>query len=413
VENKDKDVLQKTVRINRFLAMSGIASRRAAEDVVLAGEVRVNGQVVESLGTQVDPDKDTVTVRGKRVSVAEHMVYILLNKPKDYITTAKDEQERRTVYDLLSVKERVFPIGRLDRNTTGVLLFTNDGFLASKLMHPSSEVKKEYHVSIDHSLDESHRDKLMKGIYLDDGKTAPAEITLIPGTKNKEVVVTIHEGRNRQVRRMFETLGYEIIRLHRVSYGGVTADGLARGKWRFLTDQEVRKLKGLVGTKDESTRPGGRRGRSTRPKFKTADKKFQATDSAFDLSATSETPSNTTRARSGETVRPSKPEFKSIGGKFKSAGPKFKSTRGKFKSDGTEFKSMGGKFKSSGTEFKSAGPESRSASKKFSPSGAKFKSPGAKFKSSGTASKPTESKTYTVDTKSKTMRHRKAPRSVH
>jgi 23S rRNA pseudouridine2605 synthase len=232
--------------------MAGIASRRAAEEVILSGNVRVNGKVVESLSTQVNPETDAVTVRGKRVSVAEHMVYILMNKPKDYITTAKDEKERRTVYELLTIKDRVFPIGRLDRNTTGVLLFTNDGFLATKLMHPSSEVKKVYHVSLDHSLDEEHREKLKKGIYLEDGKTAPAGIEPIPGTKNKEIVVTIHEGRNRQVRRMFETLGYEIMKLHRVSYGGVTADGVAKGKWRFLTDPELKKLQALVEKKKTS-----------------------------------------------------------------------------------------------------------------------------------------------------------------
>jgi 23S rRNA pseudouridine2605 synthase len=234
--------------------MSGIASRRAAEEVIRAGNVKVNGKVVEDLGTQVDPSVDTVTVRGKRVAIAEHMLYILMNKPKDYITTAKDEKERRTVYELITIKDRVFPIGRLDRNTTGVLLFTNDGFLATKLMHPSSEVKKIYHVSLDHSLEEDHRDKLQKGIYLEDGKTAPASIEPIPGTKNKEIVVTIHEGRNRQVRRMFETLGYEIMKLHRVSYGGVTADGLARGKWRFLTDPEIKRLKLLV-EKSKTSKP--------------------------------------------------------------------------------------------------------------------------------------------------------------
>ncbi|HLP15847.1 MAG TPA: pseudouridine synthase [Bacteroidota bacterium] len=243
--------------------MSGIASRRAAEEVVLAGEVRINGKVVESLGTQVDPEHDTVTVRGKRVAVAEHVIYIIMNKPKDYITTAKDEKDRRTVYDLLSIRERVFPIGRLDRNTTGVLLFTNDGFLATKLMHPSSEVKKEYHVSIDHSLDEAHRDKLCKGIYLEEGKTSPAEIVPIPGTKSKEIVVTIHEGRNRQVRRMFEALGYEIVHLNRISYGGLTAAGLAKGKWRFLTNQEIRSLKSLVG-QSEGT-PSASRAKTSRP----------------------------------------------------------------------------------------------------------------------------------------------------
>jgi pseudouridine synthase len=280
VENKNKDILQKTVRINRFLAMSGVASRRAAEELVLVGEVRVNGKVVESLATQVDPERDAVTVGGKRVQAADRLIYIIMNKPKDYITTAKDEKDRRTVFDLLSIKDRVFPIGRLDRNTTGVLLFTNDGFIATKLMHPSSEVKKEYHVSIDRSLDEEHREKLSKGVYLDDGKTAPAVIETIPGTKNKEIVVTIHEGRNRQVRRMFESLGYEIVHLNRISYGGVTAAGLARGKWRFLTAPEIRRLKSLAGIESDDTR---RPGSHSRPKPKPKPKRSTANAGTGDL----------------------------------------------------------------------------------------------------------------------------------
>lgn len=227
--------------------MAGIASRRAAEELITAGEVKVNGSVVTDLATKVHTINDTVTVNGKRASVAHNLIYILLNKPKDYITTVSDEKGRRTVMDLVNVRERVYPVGRLDRNTSGVLLLTNDGDLANKLMHPSTEVVKSYHVSLDKSLDEAHADKLVKGVYLEDGRTAPCELDIIPGTKSKEVVMHIHEGKNRQVRRMFESLGYEIEKLHRIEYAGLTLSGLGRGRWRFLNEKEIRGLKRLAG----------------------------------------------------------------------------------------------------------------------------------------------------------------------
>jgi 23S rRNA pseudouridine2605 synthase len=227
--------------------MAGVASRRAAEELIRSGEVAVNGKVVAELPTKVNTVKDTVTVNGKHVSVAHNFVYILLHKPKDYITTVSDEKGRRTVMDLVNVRERVYPVGRLDRNTSGVLLLTNDGDLANKLMHPSSEVIKSYHVSLNTSLDEAHAHKIVNGVYLDDGKTAPCELDIIPGTKSKEVVLHIHEGKNRQVRRMFESLGYEIEKLHRTGYAGLTLSGLARGRWRFLNEKELKRLQRLVG----------------------------------------------------------------------------------------------------------------------------------------------------------------------
>ena len=247
MEDKGQDVLQEVVRLNRFLAMAGVASRRAAEELIVAGEVKVNGSVVTDLATKVHTTNDTVTVNGKPVSVAQNLVYILLHKPKDYITTVSDEKGRRTVMELVNVRERVYPVGRLDRNTSGVLLLTNDGDLANKLMHPSSEVVKSYHVSLDKSLDEAHAHKLVSGVHLEEGKTAPCEIDIIPGTKSKELVMHIHEGKNRQVRRMFEVFGYDIDKLHRVEYAGLTLSGLARGRWRFLTEREVRGLKRLAG----------------------------------------------------------------------------------------------------------------------------------------------------------------------
>lgn len=227
--------------------MAGIASRRAAEELIVAGEVTVNGTVVTDLSTKVHTLNDNVTVNGKRISVARNLIYILLHKPKDYITTVKDEKGRRTVMDLVQINERVYPVGRLDRNTSGVLLMTNDGELANKLMHPSSEVVKSYHVSLNASLDQAHAEKLVRGIYLEDGKTAPCELEIIPGTRNKEIVLHIHEGKNRQVRRMFESLGYDIEKLHRTQYAGLTLSGLGRGRWRFLTEKEIRNMKRLAG----------------------------------------------------------------------------------------------------------------------------------------------------------------------
>ena len=154
--------------------------------------------------------------------------------------------------DLVNVNVRVFPVGRLDRNTTGALLLTNDGMLANALMHPSSQVIKSYHVSLNSSLDQAHAQKLVRGVHLEDGKTAPAELEIIPGTKSKELVLHIHEGKNRQVRRMFEIFGYEVDRLHRISYAGLTLQGVGRGHWRYLTPKEIKNLKAATQLKKES-----------------------------------------------------------------------------------------------------------------------------------------------------------------
>lgn len=223
--------------------MVGVASRRAAEEMIANGEVEMNGEVVKELGTKVNPASDVVKVNGQTYTLAQKLVYIILNKPKDFITTANDEKGRRTVLDLVNSRERIYPVGRLDRQTTGVLLLTNDGMLANKLMHPSSEVIKTYHVSLDKGLDTAHAEKLASGVFLEDGKTAPAELEIIPGTKNREIIIHIHEGKNRQVRRMFESFGYEIDRLHRVEYAGLNVQGLQRGMWRYCTDREIKQLK--------------------------------------------------------------------------------------------------------------------------------------------------------------------------
>jgi len=239
------------IRINRYLSMCGIASRRKAEELVLAGSVRVNGEVVRDLALRVSPGRDAVEVDGKRVRVVAARLYLVLNKPKDSITTLSDERGRTTVMSMVRARERVYPVGRLDRNTTGVLLLTNDGTFAHRLMHPRFEVPKSYRVSCDRSLAREDLERLRAGVPLEDGRTAPADVALLPGGRGKEIGITIHEGRNRQVRRMFEALGYGVLRLDRVAYGPVTKEGLARGGTRSLTRAEVRALKKLAGYTDD------------------------------------------------------------------------------------------------------------------------------------------------------------------
>lgn len=239
-----------TVRINRYLSMCGIASRRKAEELVLSGKVEVNRQVVTDLATKVRPGIDKVFVQGKQAVQAHDHLYLVMNKPKDTITTLSDERGRTTVMSLLKTRQRVYPIGRLDRNTTGVLLFTDDGDFANRLMHPKFEVPKSYHVTLDRALLPEHRDRLRKGIGLEDGPTAPAEVYMIPNGRGKEIGIVIHEGRNREVRRMFEHFGYTVTKLDRVAYGPVTKEGLSRGETRSLTRPELRALRAMAGMDD-------------------------------------------------------------------------------------------------------------------------------------------------------------------
>ncbi|MEW6509489.1 MAG: pseudouridine synthase [Bacteroidota bacterium] len=238
-------------RINRFLSMCGISSRRKAEELVRAGKVEVNRKVVTELATKVDPSRDTVFVDGKRAVPTRGYLYLVLNKPRDAITTLSDEKGRTTVMSMVRTKQRVYPVGRLDRNTTGVLLFTNDGQFAHRLMHPRYEIPKTYRVTCSAPLSTGHLEALRRGVELEDGRTAPTDIYVIPGGRRREIGVVIHEGRNRQVRRMFESLGYEVQKLDRVAYGPVTKEGLARGATRSLTRQEVRALKTMAGYSDE------------------------------------------------------------------------------------------------------------------------------------------------------------------
>ena len=230
--------------LNKFLAHCGVAARREAAEIVKAGTVKVNGHVVTEPGHKVSA-KDDVRVNGKKIFLAKNLVYILLNKPKDYITTTDDPQGRKTVLDIIkkATPERIYPVGRLDRNTSGVLLLTNDGELSQKLTHPSNEIRKVYHVTLNKHLEKKDFDQILKGAILEDG-AAGVDVLAYADSKDKtQIGVEIHSGRNRIVRRIFETLGYEVRNLDRVMFAGLTKKNVTRGKWRFLTEKEVRDLK--------------------------------------------------------------------------------------------------------------------------------------------------------------------------
>lgn len=238
---------ERLVRINRYLAMSGIASRRAADQLVVAGRVTVNGLLITEPGLRVDPKTDEVIVDGRRLAEPEaRKVYILFNKPRNVITTSNDEKNRDTVLDHVSVKERVYPVGRLDRKTTGVLLLTNDGDLAHKLMHPSSNVKKEYIAVLDNKFPHALLLQLTGGMRLKDTgeKVMPCQARILDD--GLQVWMSIHEGKNHQVRRMFETLGFEVKRLERIAYAGLKVGELRRGEWRYLGRKEIQQLQQLV-----------------------------------------------------------------------------------------------------------------------------------------------------------------------
>jgi 23S rRNA pseudouridine2605 synthase len=231
------------IRLNKFLANAGICSRREADEFILSGAVTVNGQVVTELGTKV-LRTDQVVFHDAPVSL-EKKVYVLLNKPKDYVTTSDDPQQRKTVMDLVKnvCPERIYPVGRLDRNTTGVLLLTNDGDLASKLTHPKFLKKKVYHVFLDKNVDPQDMERIKEGIDLDDGEVHADAIEYCNENDKSQVGVEIHSGKNRIVRRIFESLGYRVVKLDRVQFAGLTKKNLRRGDWRFLTEKEVDMLR--------------------------------------------------------------------------------------------------------------------------------------------------------------------------
>ncbi len=231
------------IRLNKYIASTGLCSRRQADDYIKNGLITINGNLVSELGTKVKPGDD-VRFNGERLKM-ERNVYILLNKPKDHITTVKDNYAKRTVLDIIAgaCKERVYPVGRLDKNTTGVLLITNDGELTKKLTHPSSNKKKIYHVHLDKAAKKGDLMKIAEGITLDDGFIAADSINYVNENDKTQVGIEIHSGRNRIVRRIFEHLGYKIKKLDRVYFCGLTKKGLQRGEWRFLSDKEIAILK--------------------------------------------------------------------------------------------------------------------------------------------------------------------------
>lgn len=232
-------------RLQKYLAKCGIASRRKCEEIILEGKVRVNGNTVTELGTKINPEVDTVEVDGKVIS-SERKVYILLNKPVGYVTTMSDEKERPTVMELLDgVKEKVVPVGRLDMFTSGLLLLSNDGDFVYKVTHPKHETTKTYIVKTRGVPRESDLEKLRVGVKIDDYITSPAEVNLLlkDNTNNiSRIWIRIHEGRNRQVRKMCEAIGLSVIALKREGVGNLTCEGVERGKWRYLTDEEVAEI---------------------------------------------------------------------------------------------------------------------------------------------------------------------------
>lgn len=236
---------QELVRLNKAIADAGVASRRHADELIATGRVRINGEVVTELGKKVSIH-DVVIVDGEQITRNKHLTYVLLNKPKDAISTSSDERGRTTVFDIVRIHDRLFTVGRLDRNTTGVILLTNDGDLAHRLMHPRHEVPRAYKAKLDRDILPLHARKIAGGIELDDGPTQKCEVLIDPKDRSS-VHIVIREGRNREVRRIFEAFGYEVRGLDRKQYAFLTTSGLRRGEYRHLTRDEVYELRLLVG----------------------------------------------------------------------------------------------------------------------------------------------------------------------
>jgi 23S rRNA pseudouridine2605 synthase len=238
-----------TMRLNKYIASCGVTSRRGAEQLVLDNKVTLNGKPVKELGTQVDEHKDCVRISGQVIKLQFRKIYIILNKPKGYITTANDERGRKTVFDLVKINSRVFPVGRLDAGSEGLLLLTNDGDLANRLLHPKYKMKKKYRAKLNKPFNPDDFDNFKNGIELEDGLTAPSRAAFYSDDPTR-IEVIIHEGKNRQVRRMFEAIGYEIRALKRVQFGPLYLNKVARGKWRHLEKKEVWQLFHAKGPTD-------------------------------------------------------------------------------------------------------------------------------------------------------------------
>lgn len=236
------------MRLNKYVALCGVSSRRGAAELIKQGVVYVNGVATTEIGYRISP-KDVITYKGNVLELVSKKIYILMNKPKDTITTVSDERGRKTVLDIISrtIKERIYPVGRLDRDTTGLLVLTNDGELAQKLSHPSFKVKKLYHAVLNRALTKNDLDKIREGLMLEDGKAEVDAINHLEGEAKDQVMIEIHIGKNRIVRRIFEHLGYQVEKLDRVFYGGLTKKDLPRSGYRSLTQQEVIMLKHFAG----------------------------------------------------------------------------------------------------------------------------------------------------------------------
>ena len=233
------------IRLNKFLAQAGVASRREVDKMIAEGRIKVNGQVVQMLGYKIDDENDRVEVEGRRVEREEGLIYLMLNKPPGYLVTLKDNFQRPTILQLLpSLSKRVFPVGRLDYDSSGLLLMMNDGELAYRLTHPRFKVPKAYLIKVRGEPDPSKLSRLEKGIYLDGKKTAPAKIAKIRSDPKKSLFkIEIYEGRKREVKRMFQAIGHKVLQLQRISFGGLRLGSLKAGKWRYLTRKEIDTLK--------------------------------------------------------------------------------------------------------------------------------------------------------------------------
>lgn len=239
----------KLTRLNKFISNAGITARRKADELIFTGRVTVNMQTVTEPGTKVNPDKDVVKVDGEKVKPQTEFIYVVLFKPRGYVTTTHDDKGRPTVMDLIGLNTRLYPIGRLDYDTDGVLLLTNDGEFSNMMMHPRHKIFKTYFAKLDKPMEENDVKKLREGIMIDGRPTSRAKVRLIPNTADQNIWISIHEGRNRQVRRMLETLGYLVQRLKRVEYARIGLDGLKPGEWRYLTEEEFIEAKKLATPK--------------------------------------------------------------------------------------------------------------------------------------------------------------------
>lgn len=237
--NSSEEKDSKLTRLNKFISNAGISARRKADELIFTGRVTVNMQTVTEPGTKVNPDKDVVKVDGEKVKPQSEFIYVVLFKPRGYVTTTHDEKGRPTVMDLIGLNTRLYPIGRLDYDTDGVLLLTNDGEFSNMMMHPRHKVFKTYFAKLDKPMEDNDVKKLRDGVVIDGRPTSRAKVRIIPNTAEQNIWISIHEGRNRQVRRMLETLGYLVQRLKRVEYARIGLDGLKPGEWRYLSPEEI------------------------------------------------------------------------------------------------------------------------------------------------------------------------------